>query len=517
MAKGVKQVPGTAPPGMDAHHRDSESSYLWLILFFTVIVFWPLLRYFFAQDDFELILKSAYAGGDFVRSFFHPSSGQFRPLTKGVYFAVMYKVFHLHPLPFHLVSLAVHLLNIVLFCRLTKRFISSTGTAMVVSSLFAFHLAFVNVVGWISCIQQLLGEFFFLACLVVGIDALDEGRKGRLALSLLLYVLALLSLEQTYPAPLVLALYLYFKNEEKATRSRIIGSLTGVLPMLALMSGYLLFMLAWKKLPEGGPYQVHLGGNIVTNTLTYSHWVYNFFMRIPLITDKLSTGLTVSHLFIVSLIAYNVFTGRRAIAVFGPVFYGLTILPVTFLVRHTYPNHLYLPSFGMLLLLAPAIEDMEALVAGASEKAREYFLPVALGLIFVFSLTQLRAEEKDFVREDYPLPSNFVLRRAILAGNAVEDIKERLKPLPRDGNFFAVYLRKASWYGNNVVAALGSGAAVKLVYENPTLNVYFHQKGDTLSAYDPENSHILFFDEMGHFYNQDELEEMGGSVVPVDQ
>jgi len=505
----------TSAEGSASGHLPREHLYLASVMVLTVAVFYPLLGYFFAQDDFQLISKARYLTGGFLKTFFDPVAGQFRPLTKGLYFLVMERIFDTKPLPFHLVSLLFHLVNVVLFHRILRKFSIRPAAALVATALFAFDLCFVNVVGWVSCIQQLAGEGFFLGCLLVGMDALRRGGGKRMLLASLLYFLALASLEQTYAAPAVLLVYAYLEGRG-SRRERLLRGVQSLLPLLAMMGSYVIFMLVWKRLPGGGIYQMHLGSNIIRNLVTYAHWSLDFFMRMPFLLDTTNTGFSGSHLLLIALVGYHLLEGRTKLVALALAAFLLPVLPVSLLVAHTYPNHLYVPSLGIFLLVGGILGDAEELVLRrGADRAR--ILAASLVLIFMASSVQLRLSERDKVSSNYPLPLNFVLRRALIAENAFTDLEKKAPPLPRGGKFFAVLLHRFPWYRQNVAAALGQGAALKLLYDDPQLQVYFASMGDTLSAYDPRDSAVLFFDEQGHFYTREEAKTKGTSVKQLDR
>ena len=128
------------------------------VLVLTAVCFLPVLTLFFAQDDFMLIQRAVNDPGwafDFTKH-------HYRPLTKYVYFAVMYAVFGLKPFMYHFVSLAAHVASTLLVYRIVLRLGVRPAPAIVTAALFGMNVAFLHAVAWISCIQQLAGGFFFL-------------------------------------------------------------------------------------------------------------------------------------------------------------------------------------------------------------------------------------------------------------------------------------------------------------------------------------------------------------------
>ncbi|MEJ2720207.1 MAG: hypothetical protein P8181_03575, partial [bacterium] len=93
-----------------------------LLALAAIVCFYPLTHYFFLQDDFILLDDAAFHPNIAFSAVFDSSPGLFRPLTKVAYFAFMYDLFKLNPVPYHLVSLLLHLVNIFLFFSLLRRF-----------------------------------------------------------------------------------------------------------------------------------------------------------------------------------------------------------------------------------------------------------------------------------------------------------------------------------------------------------------------------------------------------------
>ncbi len=504
------KIPPAESPGDFSKASPRILAALLILAVVTFVVFQPLTNYFFAQDDFTLLLQASSGPGSSLNKFFSSETGQFRPLTKTLYFKIMYGLFGLNAPAYHIVSLIIHILNSILFYILLRKFKLPHPPSLITTALFAMSMSFINIVAWISCIQQLLGQLFALSCLIFGIISIDKKSFLCSAAAVLSYILALLSIEQTAGIPLILFAYAY--GRRSGSGRPFVSALASVRLPLAVMIAYFFFMFAWKGFPAEGPYRFHFGINVWDNFLTYTHWAYDFSARLPFVINRLNPGLTVSHLFILGLVLLNLARGRhRTLAVSG-IYYMATIAPVLFLKDHTYFTHTYIPSFAVMLILAWAIEDLFCLTGAANTVLTSQARIILFLIIPTIAFTQVRANERDIIRESYPLPKNYILRRELVAANAYRDIKKKRIDLPPHGKFFMVYLHEPSWYQTNVIEALGNGNAVKLFYDNPELDIFFHLKGDTLDTYSAADSQILFYDYMGHFKNEEEIGGQGASI-----
>jgi hypothetical protein len=486
-----------------------------LIVVLASAIFYPITRYFFAQDDFILMLKASAESKASLMGFIKPTPGQFRPLSKVIYFGAAYKAFGLNPLPYHLISLFLYILNAVLFYILLRKFRLRHMPALLTTLLYALSTSFINVVAWISCIQQLLGQLFALATMIFGLTALEKHSLKHMIAASAAYVLALLSIEQVAAIPLVLLIFSVLETNEAGMSQRVIKAVRGIYLPFFIMVFYFVFMLLWRRIPTGGPYELHLGRNVIDNIIIYLHWAYAFSIRIPFLINSMKSGITATHLVILAAVLFNLTRGRTNGVIVALSYYLLTILPVLFLENHTYFTHTYIPAFGMLIMLGWTIEDFTNMIFRWKPKFAVYIMGAFIVLIPAMSFMQVQANINDKLREDYPLPRDYVLRRAIIAKNVYEDIKVRKMALPRFGKFFMVFLSKQSWYSNNVQAALGEGSAIKLFFGNPDLQVFFHLRGDTLNAYTPKDSQILFYDHMGHVYTESEVPSKGPAIKEI--
>ncbi len=115
-------------------------TYLQLLMVATVFSFYPLLRYFFAQDDFILMHIVQRDGLSAFTDFFARETGHFRPLTKAAYFGLMHRLFGLDAAPWHNVSMFLHIINSILYFLLLGRTGVKTASALITTSLFALSL-----------------------------------------------------------------------------------------------------------------------------------------------------------------------------------------------------------------------------------------------------------------------------------------------------------------------------------------------------------------------------------------
>lgn len=510
MTRTRKQKPAPAsvqlPLGLSSDR--AADIYLALLSIVVLMCFFPLLRYFFSQDDFVLMHTAVRDGWNAVTDFFARRPGHFRPLTKGVYFGTMYRLFGLNPTPFHAVSIVLHLVNTVLFYLLMKRVRVPAAGALTATTLYGLSVAFFHVIAWISCVQQLLGQTFMLVSLVRGLDYLRNGKRRDLALSLSAYVFALLSVEQTAGVPVILAAYaLLFPGRLRP--SQIVDRLSIHFWVFAL---YLVFIGVWKTAPRDGEYAFVFGGNVLINLATYIGWTLQFGAALP---SRMATGQVVwglPHVVFVLLVAYHLFRRRWRGVVFGLSFFIVAIAPTLLLVDHSFYLHTYIPAFGLLYLIALFAQDVfdtGRLRAGWRQLAMLGCVLVVAGTV---SFVMVRKNERYKMFDLLELPRSFVLRRAVIARNVYDSVR-RYEPFGEEvEKVYLVYGResgrdKAAWNRQNVIAATGYGSLINLIYQKPDMPILFKVAGDKIDWEEQYISDIYFFDDFG---NAQAMAEPGG-------
>ncbi|MEE9271544.1 MAG: hypothetical protein V3V49_14940 [Candidatus Krumholzibacteria bacterium] len=469
-----------------------------------VICFLPTTGYFFAQDDFGLMYEANFSLKSSMAITFGTAPGQFRPLTKYLYFRLMYPLFGLNPLPYHIVSLLLHFMNCVLIYFLLRRLKISQVPALIVTLVFALHVGFLNVISWVSCIQQLLSELLALITLHLAVRAQGRRRLFFTVAATVAYVLALSAMEQTFAVPLFLGLFFFLRGKAQPFKERIGRALKPTWPLLAIMVVYLLFIFFRRGIPKAGPYDFAIGWNVLSNILTYLEWMFNVSIEMPFRFATYSTGVTAVHFLILLIIIYNIARGRRNVVILGLSFYIMALLPVLFLQGHKAFTHNYVPAFGMLYLVAPVIEDLYSVVSRAGPRFVRVSVATIVVMLAIISYTKVRINETNTIGLDRKLPRNVVFRRASIARNAYDDLMRNKADIYKDGNLVMVYPGDTSWYVQNVIAAVSDGDAFKLFFSAPKLKVQFHADKESLPEY-PVRSAVFFFDYRGHCYTIEEM------------
>jgi protein O-mannosyl-transferase len=140
--------------------------------------------------------------------------GMYQPLTTLSY-AIEYKLSGVKPSVYHFSNLIFHLLNTLLvyifILSLTKR----REAAAIVAALFAVHPLHVESVSWVSERKDVLYAAFYLASLIAWIYYLRYQYKFKYyVMTLIFFILSLLSKSAAVTLPLILLIIDYFHNRK---------------------------------------------------------------------------------------------------------------------------------------------------------------------------------------------------------------------------------------------------------------------------------------------------------------
>lgn len=184
--------------------------WLGLILLVTFISFYPSLRNGFTNWDDDKMLTAnhkitALTPENLKAILTKPHWGLYHPLVL-LSFAAEFHFFKLNPFPYHLTNLILHLLNTALVFWLILILSRQSWTAAVTALLFGIHPLHVASVAWVTERKDVLYALFFLASIIAYLRYCDRKKTVYYALSMVLFVLSLLSKPMAITLPFVLVL-----------------------------------------------------------------------------------------------------------------------------------------------------------------------------------------------------------------------------------------------------------------------------------------------------------------------
>ncbi len=166
--------------------------------------------------------------------------GNYHPITTLSY-AIEYSLFELDPKPYHVDNLILHLLNIVLVFFFIYLLIGRIDVSSIIAIFFAVHPMHVESVAWISERKDLLYALFYIASLISYFFYLKSYKQIKyLILSLIFFILSLMSKSAAVTLPVILILMDYYMNKKYTLRLALekipfflLSILFGILAMLS--------------------------------------------------------------------------------------------------------------------------------------------------------------------------------------------------------------------------------------------------------------------------------------------
>lgn len=199
-------VGGNSIPMAGCTKLDSNLRSYALIICAGLLVFSPCLFNFFVSDDFIWINQGAdFSLHDFFQEDEEAGNNIFRPLISPFFF-VLYRIFGLSAVGYHLISIVFHILNGLLLFSVLLRLSLSRDLALVSSLVFLTHFAHEETVLWISSNCVLVCWFLSLASVSAFLKWLNHGTGRWYLMSLVLGASAPLTREDALFLPVILSL-----------------------------------------------------------------------------------------------------------------------------------------------------------------------------------------------------------------------------------------------------------------------------------------------------------------------
>ncbi len=306
------------------------------------------------------------------------------------------------PFGFHALNLALHLVNTVLVFFLVIR-LSKTNSpllAVFASLFFALHPVRVESIGWIAGITDPLVTCFILSSFLFYLKHLSliqntAANRLYLAISLMFFVLALLSKEVAVMLPFVMVAHSAFLGNEQ-------GQGLNHKPTLFYIGLFFLVLIVYFIIRK-----IALGSTIALTSfsmtgvfhlfsfvgeyikLLFIPWPLNYYYAVPEngILQLWGAIFTIAILLASAwFVIKRKFTDR--LMLFSACWFGFTLLPSLSLAFYTEPNfsirYLYLPSIGLAFVVPQLIESIYI-------RHKKTTIVTCSGILLMFSFLTLYA------------------------------------------------------------------------------------------------------------------------------
>jgi hypothetical protein len=173
----------------------------------------------------------------------------------------------------------------------------------------------------------------------------------------------------------------------------------------------------------------------------------------------------------------------RRLTLAGTLWLSAVIGPAVAVTGHNYSYLLYLALPGVALIATPVLEALGGLLG----RWRPKLVPVAVvALAAAMAAVGIGAafitEQKAVLRPGHWSREHFVLRRALIAERVLDQLtRDMTTVLPSTVVVFVSGDAKRNWWDANFSSALGQGAALRVHFNRPGLDVRFIERGTSLA------------------------------------
>jgi tetratricopeptide (TPR) repeat protein len=361
-----------------------------LVCTVTALAYLGTLAFGFVYDDKPVIIDNAsirswgslshYFIPQFVTANGIATGGTFyRPITL-LWLRLNYACFGLNPAGWHFAMLMCHVLTTYLVFAVVRKLTNHRATAAIAALLFGLHPAHVENVAWLSSVNDLLMSALLVASFLAYLKFRERGKiKIWIGISLLLFTLALLAKETAAVFPLLILGFAIISisplTPKKASLKSVLQDAWVSIPYFLILVGYLAIRLLmlhglaapitplpWATMFFTWPSAIWFDVKHLLLPLSSSEFYSLTYVTKPAFANFLLPLLLV----IVALMAtsYGILKlSNPGLGFFAVVWVALPILPPLYL-RAVAPDNfvhdrfLYLPSVGIVLLVALAIEQI---------------------------------------------------------------------------------------------------------------------------------------------------------------
>lgn len=443
---------------------------------------------YFSQDDFFHLRQVMDKNISDIPGFFIGRlEGQtfYRPLSRETYNLIMYKVFNLNPLSFHLFNLFLILINAIFLIFITKKLANNLAAAYF--SLFIYFVSSAHSIElyYLSSFQTLLSTSFVLLSVYFYVLYLDSRNINRYLVSLLMFSVALFSHESSLILPgFILILEILYGK--KFSFKHLIYK---VLPFFLLGTLFLISTTSITTLPAQKVYQPSFNFKSILNTFG---WYIAWSLGFPeMLVDFVGSGLKLKTEFLIwykdyariifplifffcSIQILFILHLRKTLIknkflIFSILAFVISLLPFLF-----FPQHKFVYYLSLALIWFSIIFGVVLSVAWRYSRIHKMFVIL---VVMAFSIVASKTIEINSI-------THWAAKRAKSAEVLIKNFKKDY-PLVSKGSIFYIvddpdYPFIANEWGTSSRQAfyiLSGSDALQLLYKDPTIKVYYQALG----------------------------------------
>lgn len=315
-----------------------------------LVLYWPGLRVWFAQDDFYWLSLHTYVhdARSLVWAMFAPmAQGTIRPISERGFFLLLSYLFGLDALPFRVFVFLNQFANALLITALARKLTGSALTGILAPALWLCNIALVAPMSWNSAYNEIQCATFFLVSFYLFLRYLESGRRSFYWWQCAVFVIGLGALELNVVYPAIIALY-SFLFARKYLRSTV--------PLFAISAIYL-GMHFWVVPSISNPYyQMRLQpASLIATLTTYWKNLFGFpaFARWEQLSGTWAAVAVLVTVPLLGFIAWQIWRGPgRKLTVFLCGWFLIVLSLLLPFSDHITEYYLTVPSIGLAILAA---------------------------------------------------------------------------------------------------------------------------------------------------------------------
>lgn len=349
---------------------------LLLIFLASFLLFYPSLFVFFTNDDFFFLKISNIGSLPQFFNFFSLTKGpdgfgMYRPLTTQVFYFLDRAFFGLNPIGLHVIAFLVFFGLLYLVYVLANLLLADKKIAVFTALLYSLSATHFGHLYYLATFQELGMTFFVLLSCIFFVNK-------KLFLSILFFVLALLSKETAVVTPVLIGFIFWFFAKNKKTKFDLKPLLRKLAPFFIILFIYFLFRVFSYGFAKGDTYIWDFSIKRLANTV---FWYLVWSLNLPeTLLDFVGPGFSVNpNLFIYwskQIIPIFAFFALECIGLVVMLFktirsrvtdeikqnnlvsslsifwFLVALLPVIFLPEHKFTFYLTLPLFAVAFRIA---------------------------------------------------------------------------------------------------------------------------------------------------------------------
>jgi hypothetical protein len=452
--------------------------------------------HFFQGDTVFLLDHRVHSVAGFLREFvvLH-GSGWYRPLANEPIESILYPIFGLRPVPYHVPVYAVFILVTLMVYALAYRLTSRRLVAVIAAMFFNIHSSNAYTTYDVGFTPELFFALFYLVSVLAYWQYLQQGRKSALGISAGCFIASLLSKEAavTLPGTLMVMHVLLGPPAGPAAR-RFAAAVRSTAVHTVLLVAYLIFVLGYlhvvgmtfaKLVAPPAPTDaagydlVFNKTTIVQNAVLGSSWAFNipdgWWGRWRNLTPGMLAFLEGFRVLVLAGGLVLLMTTRRNLLLFGFAWFFITLLPALPLANHFLPYYTFVPIAGLSLIVGTVLAWVHDSLCRVHRFAALAFVVLMLAGTLYATNRAIRQEIQD----------NLLLGgSAQLALNSVNDMKRLYPALPPNANLYFDDTSDPLAWSQSV------GGLLRMAY-GVDLSVHYASAGDPLPAWERDKTIVI--------------------------